>query len=85
MIYTIVMTTKTILKQQIYQIIESLSMEHLSRLHHFLRTLLQPKPVTPTMKVAPIYQLHHHAVDTGITDLAENHDHYLYGADRQDD
>ena len=28
---------------------------------------------------APIYQVHNHAVDMGVDDLAQNLDHYLYG------
>lgn len=31
-----------------------------------------------------LYELHEHAVDTGIGDFAENLDHYLYGVDKQD-
>ncbi|MCL5997828.1 MAG: hypothetical protein M1546_17505 [Chloroflexi bacterium] len=27
--------------------------------------------------IFPLYRLHEHAVDTGISDLAEQHDHYL--------
>jgi len=64
--YTMIMITETILKQQIYQIIESLSIEHLNRLLHFLKTLLQPEKISgrPTTKVAPIYQLHHDHTQT---------------------
>lgn len=32
---------------------------------------------------APIYQLHEYAEDLGVTDLAQNVDHYLYGHDKQ--
>lgn len=28
---------------------------------------------------SPLYRLHEHAIDTGIPDLAQNLDHYLYG------
>ena len=31
--------------------------------------------------IAPIYRIHEEAVDTGITDLAAEHDQYLYGND----
>ena len=34
---------------------------------------------------APIYRIHEHAVDTGIPDLAEHHDYYLYGQPKSDD
>jgi predicted HTH domain antitoxin len=32
----------------------------------------------------PIYQISQYAVDTGIPDLAVQHDHYLYGTDKRD-
>ncbi|MDM8530169.1 hypothetical protein QUF63_03295 [Anaerolineales bacterium HSG25] len=79
-VYTIEMTTKIMLKKQIYTLIESLSVEHLTKLLQFLKELLQPDNKSSlSAPVAPIYQLHHHAIDTGVPDLAENHDHYLYG------
>jgi hypothetical protein len=37
----------------------------------------------PTEVVAPIYRLHEYAEDLGMTDLAQNLDHYLYGHNRQ--
>lgn len=36
-------------------------------------------------EVAPLYHLHEHAIDMGITDLAQNLDHYLYGLDKVSD
>ncbi len=33
--------------------------------------------------VAPIYHLHEYAEDLGVTDLAQNVDHYLYGHEKQ--
>lgn len=33
--------------------------------------------------VAPIYRLHEYAEDLGVTDFAQNIDHYLYGHDKQ--
>lgn len=33
--------------------------------------------------VAPIYRLHEYAEDLGVTDLAQNVDHYLYGHEKQ--
>lgn len=32
--------------------------------------------------VAPLYQVHEHAISTGVKDLVQQHDHYLYGQDR---
>ncbi|HEY3290325.1 MAG TPA: hypothetical protein VGK87_09375 [Anaerolineae bacterium] len=34
---------------------------------------------------ASLYHLHEHAIDTGISDLAEQHDHYIYGVSKHDD
>lgn len=33
--------------------------------------------------IAPIYRLHEHAKDLGMTDFAQQIDHYLYGHDKQ--
>jgi hypothetical protein len=74
------MTTDTKIKQQIYQIIESLPVERLPDLLRFLKSLTQPIKSSPP----PIYQIHENAVDTGITDLAAQHDHYLYGVGKDD-
>jgi hypothetical protein len=78
------MTTETNVKKQIYQIIETLPVERLPTLLHFLRQFLQVTPSETTANVAPIYQIHQHAVDTGIPDLAAQHDHYLYGTSKHD-
>lgn len=78
------MTTETKLKQQIYQIIESLPVERLPELLRFLKQFLQRTTAEPTADAAPIYQIHHHAIDTGLSDLAAQHDHYLYGTDKND-
>lgn len=77
------MATDTKIKQQIYQIIESLPVERLPNLLRFLRYLLQSPGPIPPHHPAPIYQVHHHAVDTGIPDLAAQHDHYLYGVSKE--
>lgn len=77
------MTTETNVKKQIYQIIESLPVERLPDLLHFLKQFLQLTKSEAT-DAAPIYQIHHHAVDTGIPDLATQHDHYLYGMSKHD-
>lgn len=36
-------------------------------------------------EIAPLYRLHELAIDMGITDLAQNLDHYLYGLDKVND
>ena len=79
------MTTETNIKKQIYQIIESLPVERLPDLLHFLKQFLQFTKSEATANTAPIYQIQQHAVDTGIPDLAAQHDHYLYGTSKQHD
>ena len=78
------MTTETNIKKQIYQIIESLPVERLPDLLRFLKQFLQVTKSEATPNAAPIYQIHQHAVDTGIPDLAAQHDHYLYGTSKHD-
>ncbi|WP_417908662.1 hypothetical protein [Candidatus Electronema sp. PJ] len=71
-------------KHQIYQTIDALPAEQLPELLHLLqqfREAVKPEAVTP---VAPIYQLAHQAIDTGLADLASQHDHYLYGTAKRD-
>jgi hypothetical protein len=76
------MTSETNIKKQIYQIIESLPVERLPDLLRFLKQFLQLTTSEATATGAPIYQIHQHAVDTGIPDLAAQHDHYLYGTSK---
>jgi hypothetical protein len=78
------MAADTKIKQQIYQMIERLPVEKLPELLSFLKSLLQPSTGNLADGPAPIYQVHSHAVDTGIPDLAAQHDHYLYGMSRED-
>jgi hypothetical protein len=78
------MMTDTKIKQQIYQMIESLPVERLLDLLRFLKYLRQPVKSSPPSSLPPIYQIHQHAVDAGIPDLAAQHDHYLYGVSKGD-
>ncbi len=41
---------------------------------------LEPEPPTPTSAFQNILE---HATDLGISDLAEQHDHYLYGVEKR--
>jgi hypothetical protein len=79
------MATEVNIKQQIYQLIERLPVERLPSLYQFLTWLLQPTKPTPQSSTVPIYQVHQHAVETGVRDLAENHDHYLHGTSQNDE
>ncbi len=78
------MSTELNVKNQIYQIIDSLPIERLPDLLRLLRQFLKPIKSETTANEAPIYQIHHHAVDTGIPDLAAQHDHYLYETSKND-
>ncbi len=78
------MTTETNSKKQIYQIVESLPVEQLPDILRLIKEFLQPVKSESTARSAPIYQIHQNAVDTGIPDLAAQHDHYLYGNDKYD-
>lgn len=78
------MAIETKIKQQIYQMIETLPVEKLPDLLRFLKDLLQPGKSSSNANVAPIYQVHQHAIDTGVPDLASQHDHYLYGTNKND-
>ena len=57
----------------LYQVIDRLNPEQLEELQAFLNQFQKPVPL-------PIYRIYEHAVDAEIDDLAENHDHYLYGS-----
>jgi len=78
------MTTETNVKKQIYQIIEALPGERLPDLLRFLKQFLQLTKSEANTTATPIYQIHQHAVDTGVPDLAAQHDHYLYGTSKHD-
>ena len=78
------MTTETNVKKQIYQIIEALPGERLPDLLRILKQFPYVTKSEATTETAPIYQIYQHAVDTGVPDLAAQHDHYLYGPNKQD-
>lgn len=64
-------------KDQLLEVIEHLRPEQLAQVWEYMNQLAdQP--------AAPLYQIHEHAVSTGIKDLAQQHDHYLYGQDKRD-
>ncbi len=65
-------------KTRIAQALDGLDPEQLAQLWDYIQQLTQ-KPV------APLYEIHEQAVSTGIKDLANQHDHYLYGSEKRDD
>ena len=71
------------IQQQLYHEIETLPLdaqEKILKMVHFLKTeILTPVKAKPIKKrVATLTDLDLLAVDTGINDLAAQHDHYLY-------
>jgi len=65
------------MKTQIYQAIDRLRPDQLACLWEYVQRLIQEP-------VAPLYHVHEQAIATGVADLAEQHDHYLYGQDKHD-
>ena len=65
-------------RAQIHKIIDQLRPEQLAQLWEFVE-LLTAKP-----DEAPLYRIHEQAVSTGIRDMADQHDHYLYGVEKHD-
>lgn len=64
-------------KTQIHQAIDRLRPDQLGRVWGYVQRLAQEP-------VAPLYHIHEHAINTGVADLAEQHDHYLYGQEKRD-
>lgn len=72
------------IQRQLYHEIETLPLdaqEKILKMVHFLKTeILTPVKSKPkNNQVATLADLDLLAVDTGIKDLATQHDHYLYG------
>ena len=58
-------------RTEIVRALERLSDEQVARLWEYVQQLRSEA-------VAPLYDLHEKAIATGIPDLAEHHDRYLY-------
>jgi hypothetical protein len=76
------------IQQQLCEEIESLPLdaqEKILKIEHFLKTEILPpvKPKTRKKAKASLMDLDLLAVDAGITDLAAQHDHYLYGTPKR--
>jgi hypothetical protein len=76
------------IQQQLYEEIESLPLdaqEKILKMVHFLKTeIFSPVKSKPRKKTkATLADLDLMAVDTGISDLAVQHDHYLYGSPKR--
>ena len=76
------------IQQQLYEEIESLPLdaqEKILKMVHFLKTEILPPVIPKTRKKgkASLMDLDLLAIDTGIPDLAAQHDHYLYGTPKR--
>jgi hypothetical protein len=65
-------------RAKIHQTIDLLRPEQLAELWEFVELL------TAKIDEVPLYHIHEQAVSTGIRDMADQHDHYLYGVDKHD-
>ena len=71
------MSVITEMKTQIQQAIDRLQPDQLGQLWEYVQRLTEePK--------APLYHIHEQAIATGVADLAEQHDRYLYGQEKDD-
>lgn len=66
------MNDQAALKTHIHESIDQLQSEQLEQLWAYLEALLQHPD-------APLYRVYEQAIETGVRDLAERHDYYLYG------
>jgi hypothetical protein len=76
------------IQQQLYNEIETLpidAQEKILKMVHFLKTEIftQVKSKPKKKRPATLADLDSMAVETGINDLATQHDHYLYGMPKQ--
>jgi hypothetical protein len=65
-------------KNEIHEVIDGLQPEQLAQLWEYVEELVREP-------VAPLYRVHEQAISTGVRDLAEQHNHYLYGVAKRDD
>ena len=77
--------------KSIYQRLKKLAQQRNVELVELIDQLITDKQHNPDLpepeqsELAPIYQIHEHAVDMGIRDLAENVDKYLYDTETIDE
>jgi hypothetical protein len=69
------MSVITEMRNQIQQAIDRLDLDQLGQLLKYVQQLTEE----PT---APLYHIHEQAIATGVADLAEQHDRYLYGQEK---
>lgn len=80
------MSVKQLSVDELCDTIRGLPEEQLDQVLRLLHDLEQKRSEGSSAgeAVAPLYRVHSAAVRTGIPDLAQQHDHYLYGLDKRD-
>lgn len=74
-------------RQQVLELVEQLPDQQLTLVADFIQALMLPLDLEShwedeeglSLEQMELLDLLNYSVDTGITDLARNHDHYLYG------
>lgn len=74
-------------RQQVLELVEQLPDQQLTLVADFIHSLMLPLEADfdsqdeedLSKEQIDLLDLLNYSVDTGITDLARNHDHYLYG------
>lgn len=80
------MSVKQLSVDELCDTIRGLPEEQLDQVLRLLHDLEQKRSEGSSAPeaVVPLYRVHSAAVRTGIPDLAQQHDHYLYGLDKRD-
>jgi hypothetical protein len=79
------MSTPELIVEEICETLRTLPEEQLDEVLRFVQNLeITGESATSDEALAPLYGIHAMAVRTGIPDLAHQHDHYLYGTEKQD-
>jgi len=68
--------------QEIEEMPEELQEKMLKMVHFMKKEILAPKKTT-SKKANALLDVDKLTIDTGITDLSSQHDHYLYGLPKQ--
>ena len=79
------MSTQALTVEEICETLRTLPREQLAEVLRYVQDLeLKRETEGSREPIAPLYGIHTLAVKTGISDLAHQHDHYLYGTEKRD-
>lgn len=67
------------LPQELYARLEALATAERTDVLEFLRRITEPEPEPEPEEPSAFQRILERATDLGVSDLAEQHDHYLYG------